>query len=498
MTPRVRFASVSKSFEATQALRDVSFDVQPGEVHALLGANGAGKPTLIKILSGLYSSDEGTILLDGERTRTGISFIHQDLGLVDTMTVAESVAMTRGFPLRGLLIDWPTVRRTARDSLVVLGASIPVDTAIGDLSRADRSIVAIARAVTGECRLLVLDEPTASLPDADVQRLFAVVRGLRARGVSVLYVTHRLDEVFTIADRLTVLRDGRVAASSDVADVTHEQLVRLIVGGEPPARVATSSQGVRQEVLRLSNIALAADRRPVPELRVHYGEILGLVGLRGAGQELLGRGLAGVERMDFASLESNGVSFTHRQAQNYLKEHVGFASSRREQEGLAMTLTVRENLFLNPGAAGRRTMSWISRTSERTQAKKVGASVGLPPNRSEATVATFSGGNQQKVVLGRWLSTKVRVLVLEEPTMGIDVGARAEIYELIRQAVTRDGLSVVIVSSDYEELTLLCHRVLVLDRGAVARELTGGHITVDSITQFSSGGRAGKEAGDAG
>lgn len=490
--PLLSFSHVSKSFEATLALDDVSFDIRPGQVHALLGANGAGKSTLIKILAGLYTPDDGEILIDGGTATDATSFIHQDLGLVDTMSVAENIAMTLGYPRRAGLINWAEVRRAAGESLAVLKADIPVDRLITDLSRADRSIVAIARAISTDCRLLVLDEPTASLPDSDVQRLFSIVASLRDRGVSVLYVTHRLDEVFQIADHLTVLRDGRVVACAAVAEVSHEQLVRLIVGGEAPQRVAVSPASASREIIRLTGVALASDRDPVADLRLGAGEILGLVGLRGAGQEVLGRGLAGVVPLDIQSLQIDGVSCASRSSARRLKSLVGFASSRREQEGLAMTLTVRENLFMNPAAAGQRAASWISRGREREHAVELGASLHLRPNQPDAAVATLSGGNQQKVVLGRWLNTQVRVLVLEEPTMGIDIGARSEIYSLIRQAA-RDGLCVVVVSSDFEELTLLCQRVLVLDRGALAAELNMDEITIDNITHFSSGGTTKRE-----
>jgi len=486
-TARLNVSHVTKLFDATVALDDVSFEVGPGRIHALLGANGAGKSTLIKIMAGLYPPDGGTVLVDGVPARHAISFIHQDLGLVDTMTVDESVAVTRGFPRRAGLIQWSAVRRIAQRALAVLGAAIPGDTLISDLSRADRSIVAIARAITDDCKVLVLDEPTASLPDVDVQRLFAVVKALSARGVSVLYVTHRLDEVFEIADEITVLRDGRAVVNVAVADVSREQLVRYIVGGELPTRVKSAAGADPAVVLRLNGIQLSDDRPPVEELHLVAGEILGLAGLRGGGQELLGRGLAGVEPLDCRNVLVDELPRAAGHVQSRLKTLVGFASSRREQEGLAMTLSIRENLFMNPAAGGYHPVDWMPPGAERKAATAVGGSVRLRPNASENVVATLSGGNQQKVVLGRWLATSVRVLVLEEPTMGIDVGARAEIYELIGQAVAR-GLSVVVVSSDFDELALLCHRVVVLDRGAVSKELLGAEVSLDNITHYSSTG----------
>lgn len=484
---QLTFVHVSKAFEATVALKDVSFEVEHGSIHALLGANGAGKSTLIKVMAGLHLPDEGSVLVGGVPDRESISFIHQDLGLVDTMTVDESIAMVRGFPRRGGLIDWRGVRQAARVALSVLGAEIAGDTLINDLSRADRSIVAIARAINDDCKVLVLDEPTASLPDADVRQLFTVLTALRARGVSILYVTHRLDEVFEIADRLTVLRDGRVVANARVSEVTREELVKHIVGGDLPVTIKSAAGRDPRLLLQVEGTLLSEDRPRISELTLVAGEILGLAGLRGAGQELLGRGLAGVEPLDCVSVSIDGKPIDKHKTGGALSSLVGLASSRREQEGLAMTLTIRENLYLNPGARGHGPLTWLRPRRERTEAQVLGESVRLRPNLPERVVATLSGGNQQKVVLGRWLATHIRVLVLEEPTMGIDVGARAEIYELIGQAV-RGGLAVVVVSSDFEELALLCHRILVLDRGAVARELVGAETTLDNITHYSSGG----------
>jgi len=485
---RLRFEHVTKSFDATVALDDVSFDVAPGEVHALLGANGAGKSTLIKILAGVHEADNGEVRIGGG-SLADVSFIHQDLGLVETMSVAEAVALTRGFPRRFGLISWRAVRDQATRVLETVGAVIPVDTLIGDLSRADRSIVAIGRAITEGCRLLVLDEPTASLSDADVHRLMTLIDGLRQRGVSVLYVTHRLDEVYEIADRLTVLRDGRTVTTQRTAEVPIAQLVSLIVGSTLAKHTPIGrSVGLGERVLRGRGIVLSPDRPELKEFNVHAGEILGVAGLRGSGQEVLGRGLAGFANLPMDGLDTSEGSLRGSAAQRWLRRNIGFASSKREQEGLALGLSVRENLFINPGARGRPILSWISPNRERQAASRTGTDLQLRPNRPDAVSGTLSGGNQQKVILGRWLVTDRPLLVLEDPTMGIDVGARAEIYGVIERLAS-EGRSIVVVSSDFEELTLICHRVVVLDRGSLAAELRGDQVTVDAITHYCAGGQ---------
>jgi len=481
---------VSKAFDGTAALTDVTFDVAAGSVHALLGANGAGKSTLIKVLAGFYRPDSGQVLIDGvQRTRnSAISFIHQDLALVGSMSVAESIALVQGFPRRRGLISWPRVAGIAQAALDVVGASIPLASLVSELSRADQSVVAVARAVSRDCRVIVLDEPTASLGEDEVRRLFAVIRQLALGGVSVIYVSHRLDEIFQIANRVTVLRDGRVVSDNEIGDLDHDKLVELIVGSQMAKRVRAAVPAPGDELIALRGLRIDTDTDPF-DLCLNAGEIVGAAGLRGAGQEQLGRSLAGVEPILVDHFAVRGSPVGPRKASAVLAQLAGFASSRREQEGLAMTLSVRENMFMNPGARGQSPLRWTSHRTERKQADVLGASVQLQPNAPDNTVATLSGGNQQKVILGRWLSVDRPLLVLEEPTMGVDVGARAEIYGLIERAAA-GGLAVLVVSSDFEELESLCHRVLVLDRGSLAVELSGGEVTQDAIIRAASGTRS--------
>jgi ribose transport system ATP-binding protein len=487
-SPRVAFRHLTKVFDATTALDDVSFDVGAGEVRALLGANGAGKSTLIKVLAGFHKPDGGRIEIDGVArvdATADVSFIHQELGLIGSATVAENIALTRGFPRRCGLVDWKQVHTRAEAAMAAIGSGIAVGSLVSDLTRAEQSMVAIARAVDTDCSVLVLDEPTASLQDEDVQSLFRVVRRLVAGGVSILYVTHHLDEVFELADRVTVMRDGRVVADGPVGDFSHLDLVRLIVGADLRVRMRRAVCAAdAPEVLALGGVQLSAATPPM-DVVLHAGEIVGLAGLRGAGQELLGRGLAGVEPLSVGACRVGGEPTPVDDVAARLRGTVGFASSRRETEGLAMTLTVRENMYLNPALVGNGPLTYVAPRAERRRAADLGSTVHLRPNRPDAAVGTLSGGNQQKVVLARWLSSNRAVLVLEEPTMGIDIGARAEIYDLIQKAAA-DGRTVVVVSSDFEELATLCGRVLVLDRGRLVRELIGDAVTEDAVMNAAS------------
>jgi ribose transport system ATP-binding protein len=482
----IRFASVEKVFDGTRVLSGVTFDIHRGEVHALLGANGAGKSTLIKVLSGFYHPDAGEVEVttpDGELA--AVSFIHQDLALVGDLTVAENIALLRGYPRRVGRISWTAVRQQAIETLDLIGGGIDPDAKVGELSRADQSLVAIARAVSTKCSALVLDEPTASLPDADVEKLFEILALLKARGVSILYVTHRLDEVRRIADRVTILRDGRVVVDEAIAELSDRDIVSAIVGGELTKTARRSGRGNDVEVMRITGGRIAT-YSPRFDLRIARGEVLGLAGLRSAGHEEVGRALAGIEPLESGEVAVEGRMTRLRSVGDAIARGIGFATSRREQEALAMTLSARENFFINPGAMKGKRSWFISPRRERAFAHRLASDVRLRPPTSEAVVATFSGGNQQKVVLGRWLSVDLKVLILEEPTMGIDVGARAEIYSLIH-SLADAGLAVVVISSDFEELAMICERVLVFDRGRICAELFDERLTVDSLIHHASG-----------
>jgi ribose transport system ATP-binding protein len=347
---------VSKQFGGTQALNDVGMRLNAGEILALLGENGAGKSTLIKILAGVHALDAGTVVFRGVDVTTTlrklpIAFIHQDLGLIDWMTVAENICLTLGFPKRHGLVDWEAARGRAASALERVGAEIDPDLRIQDLSRTEKSLVAIARALAADAEILVLDEPTASLPADEVARLFEALRRLRARGVGMVYVSHRLDEVFEIADRMVVLRDGRVAGERIVAETTPDQAIMLIVGREP-------SQVFRRPAERRGSPRLVLDRLMVDavgpvDCEIHAGEIVGFVGLRGAGQESVGRALFGVLPITSGSIHLDGKGMAPTSPREAMSVGVNLVCADRAGESIMSNLTVRENLFLNPVAAGR-------------------------------------------------------------------------------------------------------------------------------------------------
>jgi ribose transport system ATP-binding protein len=487
-TELLQVRGVFKRFGGTEALADVGMSLKAGEILALLGENGAGKSTLIKILAGVYSLDAGAVSFRGldvthALRRLPIAFIHQDLGLIDWMTVAENICMTLGFPRRLGMIDQDAARRRAALALDALGADIDPEARIQNLSRTEKSLVAIARALAAEPDILVLDEPTASLPADEVARLFSALRRLRARGVAMIYVSHRLDEVFEIADRMIVLRDGRVAGEREVAKTTPDETILLIVGREPSQVFRRPPDRHGSPRLSLQSVMVEAVG-PI-ECEIHSGEIVGLVGLRGAGQESIGRALFGVSPMSSGRVLLDGRDVAVSSPREAMARGINLVCADRVGESIMPNLSVRENLFLNPVAAGLSLFSFLSPGRENRAAKDRGAQVGLRPNDPTLPIELLSGGNQQKVVVGRWLHLKAKIYIFEDPTAGVDVGAKAEIYRLFDVAL-QGGAAIVIVSTDFEEVAKVCHRALIFNRGRVVAELAADDLSVENLLAAAS------------
>ncbi|MFO1037716.1 MAG: sugar ABC transporter ATP-binding protein [Geminicoccaceae bacterium] len=492
--PVLEFVGLTKRFGGTLAVDRIDLDVRAGSILALLGENGAGKSTLIKMLAGIHPIDEGEIRFRGAPYRhrpplageaQPIAFIHQDLGLIDWMTVAENMAFGQGFPRRGGLIDWRRARREASKALEAVGGDIDPEARISSLSRTERSLVAIARALAVEAELIVLDEPSASLPANEVARLFTILRRLRDRGTGMIYVSHRLDEVFELADEVAVLRDGRLVGRGRVADTNPKDLIRLIVGRPPEQVFVRPAQAARSAAAEIDGL-VSGEAGPV-SLRLHQGEMVGLVGLRGAGQEAIGRALFGLAPCHGGSIRIHGEEPDLSTPERAMAAGIGLVAADRTGESLAMPLSVRENLFINPAARGRRLRDWRSPRQEVAEAAETGRRFGVRPNEPTRPVEMLSGGNQQKVVLARWLGLDRRLLILEEPTAGVDVGAKADIYRLLDEALAR-GLAILVVATDFEEIANICHRALVFSRGAVVAELDRERLSVGSLLAAASAG----------
>jgi ribose transport system ATP-binding protein len=494
LPPLLTLRGISKRFGGTHALRHVDLDLRRGEVLALLGENGAGKSTLIKILAGVQRPDDGEILYRGKLVsglskKRPMAFIHQDLGLIDWMTVSENICLSLGYRRRWGLIDQQACRRRAVLALEQIGADIDPDIRVESLSRTDKSLVAIGRALASDADIIVLDEPTASLPNNEVSRLLQVIEGLRARSVAMIYVSHRIDEVFQIADRIVVLRDGQVVAERRVSETSANEVVLLIVGNEP-RRLFLRPIDVHGEV-RLTLDALTLSGVGPVSCRVHRGEIVGLFGLRGAGHERIGRALFGLLPIVSGSMHLDGRLVSPRSPEAAMKVGIELIWGDRMSGSIFPTMSVRENMFLNLTAAGLGELFYIAPRREENAARELGRKVSLRPNRPELPIEALSGGNQQKVVIGRWLRLEGKVYVFEDPTSGVDVGAKADIYELFN-IVLRMGATILIISTDFEEVANVCHRVLVFDRGQVVSELSGTELTAERLLASASAGSSTK------
>jgi ribose transport system ATP-binding protein len=484
------FDSIVKTFGGTHALSGVSLRVGRGEIVALLGENGAGKSTLIKVLGGIHVPDSGQVSVDGVPYkhiagkvghRQAVAFIHQDLGLIEWMSVAENIALAVGYVKKAGRIDWRATEDRAKAALAHVDADFAPTTRVSNLSRTEKSLVAIARALAVECDFLVLDEPTASLPADEVERLFAALRPLRDKGVGMIYVSHRLDEIFKIADRVAVLRDGQLVGMRDIDQTNSEDLVGLIVGRKAREIVRPEAEEGSQ-VLTVANLATRNVRDVA--FSVKRGELVGLVGLRGAGHEDVGRALFGLEsHTGTVLLDGKAPDLTNARAA--VKSGIGFVARDRMVESIAPALSIRENMFINPEATGRSLFKLMSVAKEDAMTQRLGKRVGLAPNDPTLAIEALSGGNQQKIVVGRWLDTHRRFLIAEDPTAGVDVGAKAEIYHLLFEALA-SGMGVLVVSTDFEEVANICHRAIVFSRGRIVSELQGAALSTQSLIQAAS------------
>lgn len=487
--PLVRIRGLSKRFGATQALDNVDIDVHPGSILALLGQNGAGKSTVIKVLAGVYTPDSGEIEVCGEpfdsaEARGRIAFIHQDLGLVPGLSAAENVALGAGYPKRNRLINWKECRRLAQRALEIVGSDIDPRTRVAELSRTDRSMLAIARALVVDAQVLVLDEPTASLPADETGVLFAVLRRLQANGMGMVYVSHRLDEVFAISDRVTIMRDGKVVADGLMADTNPDEVIMKIVGRKPVPPPPPVPPSTDRAVLEVNG--LIGERVGPMSLSVKAHEVLGLVGLSGAGHVEFGRTILGALPHYGGSMTLEGEPYRPKGVPHAVSRGLGFVTSNRAEEGLGMDLTVTENFLPNPAMRGASNFTLRSNRAEEELARELVEEYGVRPTDPTLPVGGLSGGNQQKVILGRWLSTDAKVLILEEPTAGVDVGAKHEIYTLLDGALAR-GLAVILISTDFEEVAQVSHRVAVFKDGVIVREIPRSELSVAALVRDASG-----------
>lgn len=506
--PVLEMKCIVKEFAGTRALSGVDFRLFPGEIHALLGENGAGKSTLIKVLTGVHPLDGGTVVLNGRQVRIdgplqaqqlGISTVYQEVNLCQNLSVAENVLIGRE-PVRAGRIRWKQLYRQAAELTTRLGLGLDVTAPLGSYPLAVQQLVAIVRAVSisdaaegqgaAGAKVLILDEPTSSLDRGEVEQLFALMRRLRDEGMAIVFVSHFLDQIYEVCDRITVLRNGALVGEHPVADLDQMRLVQLMIGkdlgqleelGEHHARPATG-----EPVLTAKGLGRTGGIAPF-DLEVRTGEVLGLAGLLGSGRTELARLLFGADLPDGGVVELGGRQLTLRAPNDAIRRGVAFLSENRRAEGLVPDLTVRENILLAFQAARGWTRPVPVAQRDKLVDKYI-AALDIRPADPEARVSALSGGNQQKVLLARWLLTQPKLLILDEPTRGIDVGAKAEIQKLV-VSLSEEGMAVVYISAELEEVLRLSHTVGVLrDRRLVARMANGPGVTAGQVLEIIASG----------
>ncbi|MGB4008438.1 MAG: sugar ABC transporter ATP-binding protein [Bacillota bacterium] len=494
--PILSMEGICKSFPGVKALDGVDFSLWPKEVHALVGENGAGKSTLIKILAGVYKMDSGKILVEGrpvdissprQAQEHGISVVHQEFTLVPQMTVAENIMLSNMPSIPGLrsLVDKKTMVYESEKILNGLGVDIDVFAPVRLLTMAEQQIVEIAKALSGKTRILVMDEPTAALSNVEVERLFDVIRTLILKGIAVIYISHKLEEVFRISHRITVLRDGRVVSSSPISEVTRNEVVKQMVGRELTTMYDRCKADIGGPAMEVKGLLLDPAGEPI-SFTVHEGEILGIAGLMGAGQIQLARALFGIGRTYGGEVLLRGRPASLSSPSKAVRSGVGLVTENRNEEGLVQLLSVSKNITITVlDAISRRGVlsSWME---DRIVTEKI-EELDIRTPSPKQPVMNLSGGNQQKVVLAKWLAVDPDVMIMCEPTRGIDVGAKAEIYRLIG-GMAKNGKAVLLISSEIPEVVGMSDRVLVLHSGRVVGELMGDECTQEAVLRLATGG----------
>lgn len=499
MVPLLELIGISKRFPGVIALDDVSLTVGSGEVVGLIGENGAGKSTLMKILGGVLPADAGAIYMEGrpvlirsvaEATALGIAFVHQELNLLDNLDVAANLFLgrepVRGGPLR--LIDRKCMEVRSERYLRRLGLEVSPRWPLSRLSLAQQQLVEIARALAQNARLLILDEPTSSLSLAETDRLLETVAELRAQGVSVIYISHRLGEIERCADRVVALRDGRNAGELSRGEIDHAQMVRLMVGRDLKELFAPATGGAGAVRLRVQGLRTVARPHHAVSLDVTGGEILGIAGLVGAGRSELAQAIFGVDPMVAGEVWLDGRRLRIRGPRDAIDAGIYLIPEDRRRAGLIAEMTVRENVTL-PGLWRYTLLSLVRRDRETLVAGELTEALRIKTPSLETKVASLSGGNQQKVVLARWLALEPKVLIFDEPTRGVDVGSRAEIYRLMRELAER-GVAIVMISSDMEEVLGVSDRVAVMHEGAILGILDRDRLSEEAVMNLCVGRQA--------
>ncbi|MDR2553212.1 MAG: sugar ABC transporter ATP-binding protein [Treponema sp.] len=482
---------ISKNFDGVKALEEVNLTLNKGEIHCLAGENGSGKSTLIKIISGFYKNDAGAIRFDGkiqkslsvmESIRLGIQVIYQDFSIFPNLTVMENIAMNHELFYRKKLVNWKKVRKIAGESLEHIGISIPLDETVEHLSVADKQLVAIARSILYNARLIIMDEPTSALTRREVDKLFRIIRQLQSEGITILFVSHKLDEVFEIADRFTVLRNGKVIVTKSADTINNDTFIYYMTGRQIKEDYFNAvDKDIDRCFFRVENLSLSHAFKDI-SFAIHPGEILGITGLLGSGRTELAKTLFGLYRADGGTIYVDSVPVQIRNPQDAMKHGIAYVPEDRLTEGLFLNQSIKDNLAIS---AIDRLVRKRGMVNEILLEKNVYAWVeklAIKLNKLSDPISTLSGGNQQKAVLGKWLETRPKVLILNGPTVGVDIGSKFDIHVLLRTLAAEKNMAIILISDDIAEVLKNCNRILIIDRGRIVDEQINTALDENQLT----------------
>ena len=490
---RIEMKNMSKSFGGIHALKNVGFSVEPGEIHCLVGENGAGKSTLMKILAGAYKMDSGAICIDGQEVditsprralQLGIGIVYQEFELANDLTVAENIFMES--LAKSKWLHWKKLYREADEAVRAIGFDIDSRTITGNLSVAYKQIVEIAKVVSKNVRILILDEPTAVLNDSEAETLFALLLRLKEKGVSIIYISHRLEEIFKIGDTITTLRDGEVTGVNRCADVTMNQVIELMIGRKLSDIYPKRDVQIGGEGIRIEGFCNGKAYQDV-SFAVHKGEVLGLAGLVGSGRTEVVRALFGADRRKAGKIYYEGRLVNFRSTVKAVRDGIALIPENRKEQGLVPALNIKKNLTLASIRKIRTAVGLVRGSKESAIAAKLSERLRVKAESIEADVFSLSGGNQQKVVIAKWFNTDAKVIIMDEPTRGVDIGTKAEIYLLINQ-LAEQGYTIILISSEMMELMGMCDRLLVMNEGRIKGELNRDDFSEKNIMQLIVGG----------
>lgn len=483
---------IHKSFPGTKALTDAHFDLRKGEVHALIGENGAGKSTLMNIVGGVLKPDSGQIILNGkevmfhsarEAQDAGIGFVHQEIALCPHLSVAENIFMGRLKGNQATMLDFSEINKKAGEILKLFKTCITPQTLVKRLNVADQQVVEIVRALSLDCKILVLDEPTSSLTEAETEALFEIIRDLKTRGISILYISHKMSEIFTICDSITVLRDGCYIDSLQINDITPEIVISKMVGRNLTNLYPPKSSKLEDKIIEVKNITRKGVFKDI-SFELHKGEILGIAGLMGSKRTEVVRAICGIDRKDSGEVFFEGKNVHIKSYMDAIKKGIAYLTEDRKVEGLFLNLSIKNNISASSLDKVSSKML-INFNSERKLALNYAEKLRIKLSDVSSRVSSLSGGNQQKIVLAKWLAINPKLIFMDEPTRGIDVGAKSEIHNLLRN-LSNKGIGIIIISSELPEIIGMCDRVIVMAEGRISGELQASELSEKAIMTYAA------------